>query len=115
MTVVGCDDGGTTSASVPEWAHGPWYNYPSGTGRVKVAEISSTQLILYKPDGSKDLTAKFIKAYSWTAYDENDVYLGKGETVEFEYGREFERGWDDTVTLMAPSSYGGKGGPQIFR
>ena len=101
MTVVGCDNGSTSNngGGAPEWAYGPWYNTSNGAYRVKVAEISSTELILYKLDGSVELTAKFRDYSTSIAYSDEEIKLGIIETIRFEFGREVERMYDDTVYL----------------
>jgi hypothetical protein len=56
MTVIGCDNGTTGGSgggvkSVPSWAQGSWYTASSGAGRLKVAEITSSQYISYQVTG----------------------------------------------------------------
>ena len=119
--ISGCDNGTTGSGNnstslVPEWAYGPWYNSSSGASRIKVAEISSTQLILYKNDGSIDLTAKFIDSYEYTAYDSNMTPLGKGVDIKFEYGRTISRDYNNDVYLMVQTGTDvSSTGSQIFK
>jgi hypothetical protein len=56
LALSGCDDGSGSSSSggtksVPSWAQGTWYTASSGTGRIKVAEITSSQYISYQVSG----------------------------------------------------------------
>ena len=108
MTFAGCSNG-STGGSVPEWAHGTWYDIPSGYTRAKIAEVSSTELILYRTNGTIDLIAKFKGTYS------SSSDFGKNNHVEFEFGRELTRHFDNTFSLSAPSGGGGSTGCGIYR
>jgi hypothetical protein len=60
LVLTGCDDGSSSSSggggtkSVPSWAQGTWYTAASGAGRIKVAEITSSQYISYQVSGYDD-------------------------------------------------------------
>ena len=109
MATIGCDTGSDaddlgTNSSVPEWAIGTWYDSGSQPlTRVRVAEVTSDQLIKYKGiDGNTiDFVTRFIRAYTETGFSQ-----GRGivETIEFENGYRIVRDYFERVLILYPGA-----------
>jgi hypothetical protein len=83
MALIGCDNGttgggGGFSTLVPSWAQGTWYTASSGAGRIKVAQITSSQYISFQVtgyDGSYNPIVSEMMRLDCTSVN--------GDTVEF--------------------------------